>query len=92
MSTASIWEMQIKAQLGRLTLTRPLAELLADQQRANALAIVPVKLAHVLALDQLPLHHRDAFDRLLIAQAMVEKLVVLSKDAAFSAYDVPVRW
>lgn len=67
LSAASVWEMQIKLQMGKLKLTLPLAELIESQQQTNNLQILPVLLTHVLALEHLPAHHKDPFDRLLIA-------------------------
>lgn len=89
-SVASIWELQIKLQLGKLSLNLPLEQLLASQQQTNDVAILPIELPHVLALQNLPTHHKDPFDRLLIAQAIVEQATLLSGDRAFAAYPVQV--
>jgi len=67
LSVASVWEMQIKIQLGKLKLSLPLKDLVKNQQETNNLTVSPVALTHVLALDALPFHHKDPFDRLLIA-------------------------
>ena len=88
LSVASVWEMQIKIQLGRLKLSLPLKELVKNQQETNDLKILPVALTHVLALDALPFHHKDPFDRLLIAQSIEEDLTLVSADSQFSAYAV----
>ena len=80
--------MQIKIQLGKLKLSLPLKELIKNQQEANDLTIFPVALAHVLALDALPYHHKDPFDRLLIAQSIEEGLTIVTADSQFSAYSV----
>ena len=69
LSVASVWEMQIKIQLGKLKLSLPLKELVKNQQETNDLTVSPVALTHVVALDALPFHHKDPFDRLLITQA-----------------------
>jgi PIN domain nuclease of toxin-antitoxin system len=90
LSVASVWEMQIKHQLGKLTLHLPLREILEAQVQQNALDILPIEVSHVLALDQLPLHHRDPFDRLLIAQANVEQMILVSCDPIFETYSMPV--
>jgi PIN domain nuclease of toxin-antitoxin system len=82
-SVVSAWEMQIKAHLGKLTLARPLAELVADQQASNGMAVLEITLAHVLALDPLPAVHRDPFDRLPVAQANAEGAALLSRDPIF---------
>ena len=73
LSVVSVWEMQIKLQLGKLTLNMPLPNLIDSQQQTNGLQILSIELVHVLALQTLPNHHRDPFDRLLIAQATVEQ-------------------
>ncbi len=91
-SVASIWEMQIKLQLGKLKLGLPLSALVIAQQQINKIEILPIKLEHVLALDNLPYHHKDPFDRLLIAQAHLEEAVLISKDAALTQYPVEVVW
>ena len=83
---ASVWEMQIKIQLGKLKLSLPLKELINNQQETNDLMVSPVALTHVLALNSLPFHHKDPFDRLLIAQSIEEKLTIVTADSQFSAY------
>ncbi len=88
LSVASVWEMQIKLQLGKLKLEVPLRTLVESQQRTNDLQILPVVNEHVFALDTLPLHHKDPFDRMLIAQSNVEELFVVTKDEIFSSYPV----
>ena len=87
-SVASVWEMQIKIQLGKLKLSLPLKELIKNQQDINALSVSPVTLTQVLALDALPFHRKDPFDRLLIAQSIEEDLTLVSADSQFSAYSV----
>jgi PIN domain nuclease of toxin-antitoxin system len=88
LSVASVWEMQIKIQLGKLKLSLPLKELVKNQQETNNLTVSPVALPHVLALDALPFHHKDPFDRLLIAQSIEEDLTLVTADSQFSAYSV----
>ena len=92
LSTASAWEMQIKITLGKLRLRRPLAETIASHQTTNGLQILPVQLAHALALESLPLHHKDPFDRLLIAQARHENWEIVTADPEFKSYPVRVIW
>ncbi|MBK7217577.1 MAG: type II toxin-antitoxin system VapC family toxin [Candidatus Promineofilum sp.] len=92
LSVASIWEIQVKSQLGKLELKRPVAEIIRDQRRANQLRILPIWLKHVLTLGELPSHHRDPFDRLLVCQARVEGAVLLTRDRLIGQYDVDVRW
>ena len=90
LSIASVWEMQIKVQNGKLTLQYPLPEMIRIQQETNGIRLLPISVAHIYDLEKLPLHHRDPFDRIIIAQARVENLVVLSADAVFSQYPVPL--
>ena len=92
LSVASVWEMQIKLQLGKLKLDDPLRAFIEYQQQADDLRILPIAIEHVFALDNLPLHHKDPFDRIIIAQATVEELFVVSKDEIFSAYPVKLVW
>lgn len=92
LSVASVWEMQIKLQLGKLKLDLPLAEIIESQQQRNNIEILPVLLTHVLALQSLPAHHKDPFDRLLIAQANVEEAALASSDPVFAKYAVNVLW
>ena len=92
LSVASVWEMQIKMQLGKLHLGRPLNDILRRQQEQNQLQIMPITLPTVLALDSLPLHHRDPFDRLLIAQANQDGLFLVSNDALIRQYTVLLFW
>jgi PIN domain nuclease of toxin-antitoxin system len=88
LSVASVWEMQIKIQLGKLKLSLPLKDLIKNQQETNQLNLLPVELKHVLALDALPFHHKDPFDRLLMAQSIEEELTLVSADSQFTAYSV----
>ena len=92
LSVVSVWEVKIKIQLGKLNLDLPLKTMIENQQQTNSLQILHVNLAHVLALDSLPFHHKDPFDRLLIAQAKVEDAFLVSRDTAFSNYPVKLLW
>ena len=91
-SVASLWEMQIKLQLGKLKLHKPLEELVSGQQEINKIDILDVKLEHVLALGKLPSHHKDPFDRMLVAQAMLEDLTLVTHDRKLEAYSVAILW
>ena len=91
-SVASLWEMQIKLQLGKLELNKPLAELVSGQQEINKIDILDVKLEHILAFAKLPPHHKDPFDRLLIAQTDIEEAILVSKDQIFTEYEVKLVW
>ena len=90
-SIASIWELQIKFQLGKLRLYKPLAEIIRQEQE-NGIEILSVEAPHVFALDSLPNHHKDPFDRLLVAQALVEGAVLVSADPLVKQYPVKVEW
>lgn len=92
LSVASAWEMQIKIGLGKLRLQRSLAETIASQRKANGVQILPIEWAHALQLDRLPPHHKDPFDRMLIAQAKHEAWEILSSDPEFKLYPVRVLW
>ncbi len=83
-SVASLWELAIKQSIGKLTVDGNLREHLSLQSFSE----LPVLGEHALAVRDLPLHHRDPFDRLLIAQAMCEGLTIVTADRAFAAYDV----
>ena len=92
LSVASIWEMQIKHQLGKLELHLPLDKLVSEQVQKNAIQILPIQTAHVFGVAALPDVHKDPFDRLLIAQANVENMVFLSGDGVFKHYPVQIIW
>lgn len=87
-SAASGWEVAIKSALGRLRLDEPFAVTVA----ADDFTELPVTLAHAARLQALATHHGDPFDRMLVAQAMVEGATLVSRDAALAAYGVPVLW
>lgn len=91
-STASSWEMSIKTALGRLELEEPLEFLLPAELEKNQIEIMPVKNDHALLAGQLPLHHKDPFDRMLIAQARIESLGIITNDSKFRLYDADVHW
>ena len=92
LSVVNGWEIQIKAQLGRLTLSKPLSAIFQQEQAKNDFRLLPVTMDHVYALDQFPLHHRDPFDRLLVAQAHQEELMLVTHDPKITAYSVPLLW
>jgi PIN domain nuclease of toxin-antitoxin system len=92
LSMASAWEIQIKYQLGKLTLRMPLADIVANQQESNGLKLLSISFSHILALQDLPMVHRDPFDRLLAAQAKVENIALLTVDAVFAQYPIKVMW
>lgn len=91
-SIASCWEISIKAGLGKLRLTEPTRILLEREIPRNNLRLLSITLEHATAVESLPHHHRDPFDRLLIAQAICEGVPIVSGDAAFDAYPVARIW
>ncbi len=91
-SVVSVWEIQVKLNVGKLTISVPLPELIARHKETNQIEVLAVTLDHVLALDELPDYHKDPFDRLLIAQAHVESATLVSHDATLAQYPVDVRW
>ncbi|HZH33314.1 MAG TPA: type II toxin-antitoxin system VapC family toxin, partial [Pyrinomonadaceae bacterium] len=69
-----------------------LADVISKEQQVNNLQILPVNLSHVLELEKLAFHHKDPFDRLLIAQARIENIILVTADPKFSAYSVNLLW
>jgi len=92
LSVVSVWEIQIKKQLGKLSLSIPLDELLESQQQVNELEILPVNLEHVLMLENLPSVHKDPFDRMPAAQAKAENLTIMRADPTLASYDIEIVW
>jgi PIN domain nuclease of toxin-antitoxin system len=91
-SIASVWEMAIKQSTGKLNLGVPYASFIEEQMRLNNIELLPVRLNHLEVVTSLPFHHRDPFDRLLITQAMVEDIVLITADSVFSLYPVQRMW
>ena len=89
-SAASIWEIAIKSSVGRLKLRDPLDVWMPDALERLGFATLSVTVAHAVAVAGLPHHHEDPFDRLLIAQARLEQLTIVTSDAAFDDYGVSV--
>ena len=89
-STVSAWEITIKQSLGKLELPTPAHHYIPNRIQKALMSVLPIQLSHTLAIAQLPPHHNDPFDRLLIAQASVEKIPVITADAKFNAYDVEI--
>jgi PIN domain nuclease of toxin-antitoxin system len=91
-SVASCWEIAIKVNAGKMNLGEPASVFLPREIHSNRLDLLPITLEHALAIESLPLHHRDPFDRLLVAQAIVEKVPIISVDAALDPYPVQRLW
>src|SRR4028118_1396992 len=85
LSTASVWEMAIKHSIGRLTFSMPFLELIQQQSAVNTMDLLEITFDHIEVLASLPLHHRDPYYRLIIAQSMAEQIPILSVDAIFDA-------
>ena len=92
LSAASLWEMAIKLSLGRLQLGGPFEDLIPEQMRLNGIQLLGLEVEHVTPVTTLPFHHRDPFDRMLVAQAMVEQMPIVSTDPAFDAYPIRRLW
>ena len=92
LSVASLWEIQIKSMLGKLTLRLPLPELIREHESVNSLVVLPVTVHHIFDLTGLPSIHGDPFDRLLIATARTEAATLLSAHPVFRNYPVSVIW
>jgi PIN domain nuclease of toxin-antitoxin system len=91
-SIASIWEMAIKQSTGKLNLGVPYIGFIQEQMRLNNIELLPISLNHIEVVTTLPFHHRDPFDRILIAQAIMENIVLVSADSVFSLYPVQRMW
>ena len=92
LSAASLWEMAIKVSLEKLTLSEPFETLIPEQLALNGVEILGITVAHTTQIANLPFHHRDPFDRLIIAQALEEQMPVISVDGAFDEYGVTRIW
>lgn len=92
LSVASLWEIAIKASTGKLEQHSSFEDLIRVQVFGNAIDLLAISAKHLDIVQTLPFHHRDPFDRLLIAQSLSENLVLLSRDRAFSAYGVQLLW
>lgn len=90
LSAASAWELAIKAALGKIELPEPVETYVPTRMARQGITALPITHTHALRVSTLPPHHRDPFDRLLIAQALVERLPILTADVAFDRYDVEV--
>ena len=92
LSVGSVWELAIKTGNKKLTLSDPLDAFVSKWIVAYQMFLLPIDISHALAVGGLPDHHRDPFDRILIAQAMVEGMTLVSADNKFAPYSVPILW
>ncbi|MEO7299652.1 MAG: type II toxin-antitoxin system VapC family toxin [Verrucomicrobiota bacterium] len=91
-SAASLWEIAIKLSLGKVKLPRPFDQVFPQQLEINGFNLLPISCGHLNRIVSLPFHHRDPFDRLLIAQATSDEMTILTRDPEFSKYSVKVLW
>jgi PIN domain nuclease of toxin-antitoxin system len=91
-SKASLWEIAIKMSLGKLSLPAPFGDFIPNHIEPNGFEVLDIRLPHFAAVSVLPFHHRDPFDRLLIAQAIIEDSPIVSKDEQFDAYAITRLW
>jgi PIN domain nuclease of toxin-antitoxin system len=91
-SLASSWEIAVKLSLGKLRFDRPLHRFFADLVTEHGVEVLPIDHRHCLRLADLPMHHRDPFDRMLIVQGQEASVPLLSADPKFRAYDIKVLW
>ena len=92
LSVASIWEMTIKLKIGKLSVVGDLKDIVQQQVQVNRIQLLAISSVHALKTLDLPLHHRDPFDRMLIAQALSEEMTLITTDASMTAYGVNVWW
>jgi PIN domain nuclease of toxin-antitoxin system len=92
LSSASSWEIAIKAALGKLQIPEPPGKYVPSRLSSQGMSSLPIEHRHALHVFSLPHHHRDPFDRMLVAQAQVESLPILTADQLLSAYDVKLIW
>jgi PIN domain nuclease of toxin-antitoxin system len=92
LSLVSCWELAIKVGLNRIRFDRPVAQFLSEELPANAIRLLPIEFRHAMRIAHLPFHHRDPFDRLFIAQALEERMAIVSADDRFDAYGVQRIW
>ena len=92
LSVASLWEISIKVSIGKLELLREFDQFIPEKLEENEIEILHVELAHLSEMMNLPFHHRDPFDRLIIAQSISENLPVISGDRFFREYSVEIIW
>jgi PIN domain nuclease of toxin-antitoxin system len=92
LSAASVWEMAIKHSLGKLETDIPLSDLVAQGREKIQLRLLDMTTAHAVSVEALPFHHKDPFDRLLIAQALWEEMTIVSADGRFDSYGVKRVW
>ncbi len=91
-SVASLWETAIKVSIGKLELLRHFDQFIPEKLEENEIDILHVRLSHLSEMIKLPFHHRDPFDRIIIAQAISENLPVIACDSIFKEYPIDIIW
>jgi PIN domain nuclease of toxin-antitoxin system len=91
-SVASIWEIIAKVQIGKLALPKPVGDYLTSKLTANGVSVLALTLDHVKRLEELPLHHRDPFDRILVAQSLAESMPLVTADPQLEKYSIELIW
>ena len=91
-SVAGVWEILTKVQIGKLPLPSPAGAYVSAQLVRNNIRVLPITLPHALQLERLPLHHRDPFDRVLIAQSLEEELPIVTADPLLASYSATLVW
>jgi PIN domain nuclease of toxin-antitoxin system len=91
-SIASCWEIAIKTGLGKVDLGESSRTFLPREIARNNFELLPIRLDHVTMVEELPLLHRDPFDRLIVAQSLIDSLTLVSADSTFDQYGVPRQW
>jgi PIN domain nuclease of toxin-antitoxin system len=92
LSVASVWEIVVKATGCKLPFPEPVAPYIREQIRQTRVEVLPIVLSHVLRLESLPMRHRDPFDRILVAQALEERIPLVSRDRTLGGYGVEILW
>jgi len=92
LSVASLWEIAIKVSIGKLTLARPFADLIPEEITLNSVEVVSITLDDLNFISQLPFHHRDPFDRLIVAQSVVRAIPIVGRDDRFRDYGINLLW
>jgi PIN domain nuclease of toxin-antitoxin system len=91
-SVASLWEITIKVSIGKLSLADPVAPFLVRELASNKFSTLDINIDHLAALSNLPFHHRDPFDRIIVSQAIADSISIVSTDVALDAYGVRRIW
>ena len=92
LSLATPWEVGIKVSTGKLTVSQPVEQFFAEEMDANSVQMLPITLAHITRVSTLPFHHRDPFDRMLVAQSLTENIPLVSADTTLDAYGIVRLW